>query len=50
MKPGDLFTLPRELRFHDRNDLCLVLSIHTESLEGELERFVRNLHPTAGIL
>ena len=50
MKPGDLFLLPKELRFHDRNDLCLVLSIHTESLEGELERFVRYLHPTAGIL
>lgn len=50
MKPGDLFALPRELRFSDRNDLCLVLSIHTESLEGELERFVRYLHPTAGIL
>lgn len=50
MKPGDLFLLPKELRFSDRNDLCLVLSIHTESLDGELERFVRYLHPSAGIL
>jgi len=52
MKPGDLFSIARDLRPPGQHlcDLCLVLSIHTESLEGELERFVRYLHPSAGIL
>jgi len=50
MKPGDLFSIAREIRSDLVRDLCLVLSIHTESLDGELERFVRYLHPSAGIL
>jgi hypothetical protein len=50
MKPGDLFFHEVKLNHNDSPTLCLVLSTHAESHEGELERFVRYLHPTAGIL